>query len=182
MRVLGYPVETVLAEKIATAIALGPANTRVRDYADIYTLTGLHVIAHRTARKALLATAAFRGTPVQPLSDAIENLVDLRNRTFNAYRNSLGNLGQQLPASLQEIVTAAVTFAARFSSRGHRVKNALRVSLTRSAFTDSGHGIRSTGIGSYQEDEGRPGGSLRAGQALADAGGSCGRPASLRAG
>ena len=36
VRVLGYPVETVLAEKIATAIGLGPANTRVRDNADIY--------------------------------------------------------------------------------------------------------------------------------------------------
>jgi hypothetical protein len=40
VRVLGYPIETVLAEKIVTAIALGPANTRVRDYTDIYTLTG----------------------------------------------------------------------------------------------------------------------------------------------
>jgi hypothetical protein len=36
--VLGYPIETVLAEKLTTAIALGPANTRVRDYADIYML------------------------------------------------------------------------------------------------------------------------------------------------
>lgn len=111
VRVLGYPVETVLAEKVATAIALGPANTRIRDYADIYTLTGIHVITHRTARKALLATAAYRGTPVQPLSDVIGNLIDLRNRTFNAYRNSLGNLGQRLPDSLQEVVTAVVTFA-----------------------------------------------------------------------
>jgi hypothetical protein len=58
VRVLGYPAETVLAEEISTAIALGPANTRVRDYADIYTLTGRHVIAHRTVRQALLATAA----------------------------------------------------------------------------------------------------------------------------
>ncbi len=40
VRVLGYPIETVLAEKIATAINLGRANTRVRDYADIYTVTG----------------------------------------------------------------------------------------------------------------------------------------------
>jgi hypothetical protein len=37
--VLGYPIDTVLAEKLATAIMLGAANTRVRDYADIYTLT-----------------------------------------------------------------------------------------------------------------------------------------------
>ena len=33
---LGYPIGTVLAEKLATAITLGAANTRVRDYADIY--------------------------------------------------------------------------------------------------------------------------------------------------
>ena len=35
VHVLGYPIETVLAEKLATAIMLGAANTRVRDYADI---------------------------------------------------------------------------------------------------------------------------------------------------
>ncbi|WP_264019561.1 nucleotidyl transferase AbiEii/AbiGii toxin family protein [Mycobacterium saskatchewanense] len=40
IRILGYPLETVLAETISTAIGLGPPNTRVRDYADIYTLTG----------------------------------------------------------------------------------------------------------------------------------------------
>ena len=40
--VLGYPIETVLAEKIVTALDLGAANTRVRDYADIYTITGAH--------------------------------------------------------------------------------------------------------------------------------------------
>lgn len=43
-------------------MALGPANTRVRDYADICTLTGSHLVAHDTVRVALLATAAFRGT------------------------------------------------------------------------------------------------------------------------
>jgi hypothetical protein len=36
----GYPIETVLAEKISTAVFPGAANTRVRDYADIDTLTG----------------------------------------------------------------------------------------------------------------------------------------------
>lgn len=91
VRVLGYPVETVLAEKIATAIALGPANTRVHDYADIYTLTGRQPIAYRPAREAPLATAAHRGTPVQPLSDAIGNLARRRSRTFAAYHASLGD-------------------------------------------------------------------------------------------
>jgi hypothetical protein len=50
VQVLGYPVETILAEKIATAIALGPANTRVRDYADIYALTAS--TPSRTAQRA----------------------------------------------------------------------------------------------------------------------------------
>jgi hypothetical protein len=111
VRVLGYPVETVLAEKIATAIALGPANTRVRDYADIYTLTGNHAIAHRTARRALLATAAHRGTPLQPLSRAIGNFADLRRQTFDSYRSTLGDVGLQLPADLKTVVNAVTTFA-----------------------------------------------------------------------
>jgi hypothetical protein len=111
VRVLGYPIETVLAEKIATAIALGPANTRVRDYADIYTLTGRHTIAHSTARRALLATAAYRGTPVRRLSDAIANFPDLRRQAFGAYRSSLGDAGLHLPADLPTLVSAATAFA-----------------------------------------------------------------------
>jgi hypothetical protein len=35
VRITGYPVETVLAEKIATAMDLGEANALVRDWADI---------------------------------------------------------------------------------------------------------------------------------------------------
>lgn len=45
IKVLGYPIETVLAEKITTAIDLAETNTRVRDLADIYTLTGAHKVA-----------------------------------------------------------------------------------------------------------------------------------------
>jgi hypothetical protein len=32
VRILGYPIHTVLAEKITTAISLGATSTRVRDY------------------------------------------------------------------------------------------------------------------------------------------------------
>jgi len=66
--VLGYPIETVLAEKLATAIMPGAANTRVRDYADIYTLTGRRDLLHGAVRAALDATARFRGVEIAPLS------------------------------------------------------------------------------------------------------------------
>jgi hypothetical protein len=111
VRVLGYPVETVLAEKIATAIDLGPANTRVRDYADIYTLTGIHIIKHRTARQALLATAAHRGTSVQPLSAAVGGFAELRRQTYDAYCTGLGSPGLQLPPDLESLVSAVAAFA-----------------------------------------------------------------------
>jgi hypothetical protein len=111
VRVLGYPIETVLAEKIATAITLGAANTRVRDYADLYVLTGRHDITHAAARDALLATAAFRGTQLEPLSSVIDDLVELRQRTYAAYRRSLGVDGENLPSSLSEIVSSVTAFA-----------------------------------------------------------------------
>lgn len=115
VQVLGYPIETVLAEKIATALALGPANTRVRDYADIYVLTGRHTMSHATARRALLATAAFRGVDVVPLSSVMENFVDLRQPAHTAHRARLGPDGSALPENLGEIVAAVTAFADRLA-------------------------------------------------------------------
>lgn len=109
--VLGYPIETVLAEKIVTAITLGAANTRVRDYADIYTLTGRHDLTHAVMGEALRATAEFRRASLVPLSTVIDNLVELRQATYLAYRGSLRSDGDSLPDDLRVVVDAVTTFA-----------------------------------------------------------------------
>ncbi|MBS3940169.1 MAG: nucleotidyl transferase AbiEii/AbiGii toxin family protein [Actinobacteria bacterium] len=109
--VLGYPIETVLAEKIATAITLGAANTRIRDYADIYTLTGQHDLTHAVMHEALHATATFRQAPLVPLSTAVDNLVELRQAAYRAYRDSLDADGEHLPDDLGVVVDAVTTFA-----------------------------------------------------------------------
>jgi Nucleotidyl transferase AbiEii toxin, Type IV TA system len=114
VRVLGYPIETVLAEKLATAIMLGAANTRVRDYADIYTLTGRHDLIHGAVRPALDATARFRGVEIVPLSSVLDDLVGLRQRTYRAYRayrTALGVDGAELATDFGEVVEAVRTFA-----------------------------------------------------------------------
>jgi hypothetical protein len=111
VRVLGYPIETVLAEKIATAITLGPANIRVRDYADIYTLTGRHAVTHQAARQALMATMRFRGAQVDLLSSVVGNIADLRANTYNAYRANIGSAGQHLPADFRIVLAATTRFA-----------------------------------------------------------------------
>ena len=110
VRLLGYPIATVLAEKLATAIDLGAASTRVRDWADIYTVTGAHAVDLRLMREALRTTAAFRGTTLTPLATAIGRLVELRGPEYHAYRASLGYAGQHLPEQLDRVVDAAVTF------------------------------------------------------------------------
>lgn len=115
IRILGYPLETVLAEKITTAISLGPANTRVRDYADVYTLTGDRAISHSTARAALIATANHRGTDVVALSSVIGDIIELRRRSYDAYRAGLGLDGATLPRDFATVVQAVLAFADRLA-------------------------------------------------------------------
>ncbi len=110
IRVLGYPVETVLAEKLVTAIDLGIANTRVRDFADVYVLTGTQTVESVAFREALEATAGFRGVSLRPLHDAAQGLAALRASTYQAYRRGLGASATDLPESFQETVSAAVAF------------------------------------------------------------------------
>jgi len=59
---MSYPIETVLAEKVFTAIQLGEANTRVRDYVDLFNLTAAHDFAFAPTKLALTATAATVGS------------------------------------------------------------------------------------------------------------------------
>ncbi|WP_277213312.1 nucleotidyl transferase AbiEii/AbiGii toxin family protein [Isoptericola croceus] len=111
IRVRGYPIETVLAEKLATAIALGAASTRVRDWADVYDLTGTQSVTYAGAREALEATAGFRGTALRPLSVAIGTLASIRSGTYSTYRRRLGPDGERLPESFAEVVDAVIAFA-----------------------------------------------------------------------
>ena len=111
IRVLGYPVETVVAEKLTTAISLGPASTRVRDYADLYTLAGMYPLLHSSTRAALLATAAFRDVTLRPLSAVVGNIVELRSATYSAYRRGLGRDGDHLPTYFDAVVDAVSAFA-----------------------------------------------------------------------
>jgi hypothetical protein len=100
-----------LAEKLATAIALGPANTRVRDFSDIYLLTGEHDLELEPVREALQRTTQFRDVTIQPLSAVVRNVVELRTATYAAYRKSLGPYGIRLPEHFDEVVNAVIVFA-----------------------------------------------------------------------
>jgi len=110
IHILGYPIETVLAEKLVTAIELGRANTRVRDFVDIHLLTGTQTLQCGSLRDALLATADFRDTTLIPLAQATEGLGELRDSTYVAYRKGLGEAGANLPERFSDTVAAVAVF------------------------------------------------------------------------
>jgi hypothetical protein len=87
----------------------------VRDYADIYTLTGDRDISHSAARGALIATASHRGTDVVELSSVIGDLIELRRRAYDAYRAGLGPDGATLPQEFATVVQAVLAFADRLT-------------------------------------------------------------------
>lgn len=111
IRVLGYPLVTVLAEKLCTAVALGSANSRIRDYADIWILTDIHDIDGDQLRTALQATAAHRGVELRALSQVVADLATVRADAYTAYRRRMGQGVNPLPEDLATLIIAVTNFA-----------------------------------------------------------------------
>lgn len=55
-------------------------------------------------------SSTFRGTAVQPLSDAIEDISSLRAGIYAAYRRGPGPDAERLPEDFGQVVEAVVTF------------------------------------------------------------------------
>ena len=62
-----YPPETVIAEKFHAMVVLGRANSRMKDYYDVWMLTSAFEIEHERLRLAIVATFARRNTAVPAL-------------------------------------------------------------------------------------------------------------------
>jgi Nucleotidyl transferase AbiEii toxin, Type IV TA system len=111
IRLLGYPLATVLAEKLCTAVSLGEANTRVRDYVDMWTLTGRHDLDYAEARAAVEKTAHHLGTRLRRLGEAIGGLIEIRRTAYTAFRRQLGVDGDPLPPGFEGIVGDVTLYA-----------------------------------------------------------------------
>ncbi len=68
-----YNIETLLAEKLETIMARGTANTRMRDFYDIYTISEQEVFNKEVLKRAFLATSTKRNTTRQ-ISD-LQNII-----------------------------------------------------------------------------------------------------------
>lgn len=108
--IVGYPFETVLAEKIVTMLDRGILTTRERDFADVYLLSGRLVIEGAVLAEAVEATMVHRGSRHRSLIEALGDLGQRRQASWRAFVNNAG-LGDSLPASFEETIEAVVGFA-----------------------------------------------------------------------
>jgi Nucleotidyl transferase AbiEii toxin, Type IV TA system len=103
---LGYPLESVIAEKADTMMFLGDANTRDRDYADIYLLSQIHHIEAGPLRRALHRVTAHRQHELRPLGPLLETLRESRQQPWEAFRARVGLPG--LPERFADVVAVVV--------------------------------------------------------------------------
>jgi len=63
-RLKAYPPETVIAEKFHTLVKLGMANSRMKDFYDLYIMSRLYELNQNMLSKAILATFERRNTEI----------------------------------------------------------------------------------------------------------------------
>ncbi|MGH8929663.1 MAG: nucleotidyl transferase AbiEii/AbiGii toxin family protein [Egibacteraceae bacterium] len=105
----GYPLVTVLAEKIETMVRRGDANTRERDFADVWLLTRVHAVSADDLATAIAATAEHRGTAMTPLAEALSTLPQRRQRAWSAFVRRAGL--ELLPQTFVKVVDDIRLFA-----------------------------------------------------------------------
>jgi hypothetical protein len=106
----GYPLPMVLAEKIVTAIERGTVNTRWRDLADIYLLTGIHAVSADVARHSIHTVAGHRNVTLRPLHVVQEGYADLGQAKWAAWRRKQ-KLDDVLPEQFRDVLAAVWAFA-----------------------------------------------------------------------
>ncbi len=90
IRIMTYPIETVLAEKLETVISRSITNTRMRDFYDIHLLLKSQTIKSDIMANALIKTAKQRGSinllkNSENVLQALENDENIK-KLWNLYR------------------------------------------------------------------------------------------------
>jgi Nucleotidyl transferase AbiEii toxin, Type IV TA system len=108
--VRGYPLEMVLAERIVTAIARGTANTRWRDFVDIYALMRRHGTAAGTLQTSLIRVAQYRRTALASLHSVLAGYAELAQQRWLAWLRK-NRLESTIPADFSSVLDQVRKFA-----------------------------------------------------------------------
>ena len=109
VHVLGYPLAMVHAEKIVTAVGRGVANTRWRDFGDLYIRSRRHDVDGTELATALATVATHREIELRPLAIVLVGYADLAEPRYQAWRRK--NRGDELPEQFDDVLTHVIAFA-----------------------------------------------------------------------
>jgi hypothetical protein len=110
IRVAGYPLAMVHAEKLVTAVQRGAANTRWRDFVDIYALTRRHDIDGDELTSATRQVAEHRGTRLTSLGEALGDHATRSQRRWATWLRKQ-RLEDRFPREFDELIAAIREFA-----------------------------------------------------------------------
>ena len=109
LRIAGYSVSMVLAEKIVTAIQRGTANTRWRDFADIAALSRSHALTAAELLQSLDAVAQHRGVFLRSLAQVVDGFGEHGQPGWTAWRRRIG-ANDGLPNSFALLLEEITSF------------------------------------------------------------------------
>ncbi|MGI8793115.1 MAG: nucleotidyl transferase AbiEii/AbiGii toxin family protein [Acidimicrobiales bacterium] len=108
--VVGYPLATVLAEKIVTMVDRGDATTRERDFADVFVLTRRYRVGAAELGDAFRATGAHRQSNLSTLRSVLITLAISRQADWDRFLSRSGLAGD-VPGDYGETIAAIADFA-----------------------------------------------------------------------
>lgn len=109
LRVLGYPLPMVIAEKTATILQRAEINTRWRDFVDILSISGAHGLSAADLRAALEAVATFRRVALRPLLPGLAAMPQTAQPKWANWRRRHSQ-GNDLPELFEKVLRAVAGF------------------------------------------------------------------------
>ncbi|GAA1984237.1 nucleotidyl transferase AbiEii/AbiGii toxin family protein [Isoptericola halotolerans] len=105
----GYPIHMVYAEKIVTAVQRGLANTRWRDFGDVWSLSRNHAVNADDVMRAIDEVARYRKATVHPLADVLDGFAPLAQPRWSRWLRGSGS--PHLPADIAPVLDDVLAFA-----------------------------------------------------------------------
>lgn len=106
---LCYSRESAIAEKFQAMVYLGDANSRMKDFFDIYTLSRQFDFKGDTLAEAIRLTFKNRETEIpSEVSSFRKEFIVMKEAQWKAFRTKLGQ--DQVPESFEAIVESVSTF------------------------------------------------------------------------
>lgn len=100
----------MLAEKVVTAVARGTANTRWRDFVDMYALAMRHPVNGATFRASLERVAQYRKLILAPLASVLVGYPEIAQSRWAAWLRKQ-KLETTIPTEFSAVLDYVVSFA-----------------------------------------------------------------------